>query len=99
VKVRHYFLPENSLRPLYLSLTSPATSCAEVQYVVSGVRVGHEIGRTSFLRPGANERVNLGKLDAGPQVIFVSAVGKIGGCNTGRMLEWFVDVEVTSKEK
>ena len=80
-----------------IKFTAPSTHCSAVNYQVwATYNPDLMLGRTrNFLEPGQSEIVPIGDDFArGLQVVNVRALGKIGGCNTGRMSGWSAMVEV-----
>ena len=80
-----------------IKFTAPSTHCSAVNYQVwATYNPDLMLGRTrNFLEAGQSEIVPIGNEFArGLQVINVRALGKVGGCNTGRMSGWSAIVEV-----
>lgn len=80
-----------------LKFTAPTMHCSAVNYQVYATYDPNRLlGRTrDFLEPGQSEIVPIGNdLARGLQVVNVRALGKVGGCNTGRMSGWSAMVEV-----
>ena len=98
-QIYYYFLSEQPTRVTYLKVTAPAKQCSDVQYIVYGGEGRREMGRTPFLAPGQKSKVRLGNLSAGVQTVFIGAVGKVGGCNKGRLVEFGADVEAVIEDK
>jgi hypothetical protein len=79
-----------------LKFTAPTTHCSAVNYqAYATYDVNHLLGRTrNFLEPGQSEIVPIGNDFArGLQVVTIRVLGKVGGCNTGRMSGWSATVE------
>jgi hypothetical protein len=80
-----------------LKFTAPTMHCSAVNYQVYATYDPNLLlGKTrNFLEPGQSEIVPIGNDFArGLQVVNVRALGKVGGCNTGRMQGWSATVEV-----
>lgn len=80
-----------------IRFTAPSMHCSAVNYqVYATYNPNLMLGRTrDFLEPGQSEIVPIGNDFArGMQVINVRGLGKVGGCNQGRMSGWSADVEV-----
>lgn len=80
-----------------IKFTAPSTHCSAVNYQVwATYNPDLMLGRTrNFLEAGQSEIVPIGDDFArGLQIINVRALGKVGGCNTGRMSGWSAIVEV-----
>lgn len=61
------------------------------QYVGQGYKF---IGNTGFLNPGQRTNINLRRAVNGRYNFKVTAEGKRGGCNKGRVYSWAVDLEL-----
>jgi hypothetical protein len=80
-----------------LKFTAPPTHCSAVNYqVYATYDLNHLLGRTqNFLEPGQSEIVPVGNDYArGTQVVAIRVLGKVGGCNQGRMSGWSGLVEL-----
>jgi len=82
-----------------LILSLPRSSCSSVRYFVSGGE-GNErqfFGVTPFLNPGESfNYISLGRnLARGTQTVRIFAEGRLGGCNTGRLGAWTVEVDAS----
>ena len=90
-----------------LALTVPEQQCSDIQYVISisGAsarangrrRIGSpylvEVWRTVWLSAGATDSTILTGV-ASP-ILYVSAVGREGGCNQGSLVSWGVGVALS----
>ena len=77
----------------YVRLRAPRTHCSDVMYTISSGDGARFLGHTEFLQPGRTQAVEVGdNLEAGDQVVQIRATGKIGGCNTGVMQSWAVEI-------
>ena len=81
-----------------VQLMAPTTHCSRVKYIVwrgdgsPMVDFRTALGQTEFLDPGRSSWVRIGnQLARGLQVVRITAVGQVGGCNTGAMGSWAVD--------
>ena len=80
-----------------LKITAPPTHCSAVNYqVYATYDLNRLLGRTqNFLEPGQSEIVPVGNDYArGLQVVAIRVLGKVGGCNQGRMSGWSGLVEL-----
>ncbi|MEN9227150.1 MAG: hypothetical protein Q6L50_09465 [Gloeomargarita sp. GMQP_bins_120] len=79
----------------FMQLRAPASHCSDVKYIVttsSGQR-----WETGFLAPGQQAAVELGRgFPRGHHALQISAVGRLGGCNVGRLGSWGVIAGVGS---
>ncbi|MBP6012091.1 MAG: hypothetical protein KBA31_07675 [Alphaproteobacteria bacterium] len=79
-----------------IKFTAPPTHCSDVNYQVYATYEDRLLGRTrAFLAAGQSEIVPIGNDFArGLQVVNIRALGKVGGCNQGRMHSWAALVEL-----
>ncbi len=67
--------------------------CQKPQRLALTVRIdGRTLGRTDWLLPGQSQNVSLGKLAKGERLLNMTATGREGGCNEGRLESWGVDL-------
>ena len=76
-----------------LELAAPSTHCSDVRYdVLDSSRTF--IGSTRFLRPGEMAIANLdAAFPAGSVRVIIRGWGRVGGCNTGQMHSYGVEVK------
>ena len=90
-----------------LTLTAPIQHCSDVQYIIStsGSGIGSigkrstylvEIWRSAWLSGGASDSDTLTG-GIGP-ILYISAVGREGGCNQGTLGSWGVGVAIGRNE-
>jgi len=90
---RFVFQSDGPEVPFFVTVTAPATHCSDVSYMM--FRPGEEasIGFSDRMAPGASQTVEIGAgFGPGEAVIEVAAIGHIGGCNTGAIQSWAVDI-------
>jgi hypothetical protein len=80
-----------------LELQAPATHCSHVTYLIYGTFIDPPafIARTSGPGLAAGESHNVLMPVAWPKGkhrVLIEAVGHLGGCNTGRIESWGVNV-------
>lgn len=79
----------------YLGVVVPGKYCSPFS-----VRVyidGRYLGATDVLSPGAEQVFRLGKIAPGNHQLVLSAMGSEGGCNTGTLRDWGVDLELSNR--
>jgi hypothetical protein len=80
-----------------IQVKAPTGHCSAVRYFTmiaqgDGVR----IVQSEFLNAGQSSYLSLGNnLPRGRHSVTIGAVGKVGGCNTGRLGSWSVDAQAT----
>jgi hypothetical protein len=79
----------------YLGIAVPAKYCSP--FAVQVYIDGRYLGTTGVLRPGSEQVVGLGKLKPGNHQLVLSALGAEGGCNTGTLRDWGVDLELSNR--
>ena len=80
-----------------VKITAPPGHCSAVNYqVYATYDQNHLLGRTrDFLNAGQNEIVPIGSEYArGLQIVEIRVLGKVGGCNQGRMSGWGAHLEL-----
>ncbi|MCU0828203.1 MAG: hypothetical protein MUE52_12550 [Tabrizicola sp.] len=80
----------------FLTLRAPETHCSDVVYTAWYPGENWSRGFTRQLRPGESDNVVIGRgYGPGEAVVHISAIGIVGGCNTGVMQSWAVDVSAS----
>lgn len=76
--------------PVTINVKAPTSHCSDTNYTVIpafGSRVS-----TGFLKPGQSKPVALGRLARGTHALLITATGRNGGCNAGRLGSWGVEI-------
>jgi hypothetical protein len=77
----------------FLTLRAPDSHCSKVVYSVYFAGENWSRGFTGQLAPGDSENVVIGRgYGAGTAQVQIAALGIVGGCNTGQMGSWAVEV-------
>ena len=80
--------------PVRVRLQTPSSHCSDVRYTVTPALGPSQT--TAFLTPPqanpatASQVVNLGPLVKGDHAFLITATGRVGGCNSGRLGSWGV---------
>lgn len=75
-----------------IELTAPTTHCSKVAYQVWSENGRGFLGQSKTLNPGQTFTAGIGDgFAAGVQRVRITAIGFVGGCNTGVMQSWGVD--------
>jgi len=73
-------------------LEVPTSYCSDT---LLDVRINNRVvGKTAWLGPGGSQEISLGKLTKGMNTLSVNATGRPGGCNSGQLENWGVDITV-----
>jgi hypothetical protein len=82
-----------------LKIKAPNRHCSAVQYSLNWKDSKRsQTATTRFLNREESETIKLGrKFSAGKHVITIGATGQEGGCNSGALLAWGVEVTATPK--
>lgn len=77
----------------YLTLTAPASHCSDVAYLIFQPGAERTIGFSTRMAPGQSQNVVIGRgFGPGAATVEIGAIGYVGGCNTGAIGSWAVDV-------
>jgi Protein of unknown function (DUF3421) len=76
-----------------IKLTAPSTHCSAVSYEVLH---GGFSQKTRFLQPGESTQVRVRLSKGADYQLIIKAIGKNGGCNTGRLASWGVKAGLDS---
>lgn len=79
----------------YLDVFIPTKYCSPMAISVN--LDGTNVGKTEWLSPGDSGPITLGLMEPGSHSIRMTAIGKEGGCNTGSLENWGVDLTLTNR--
>ena len=77
----------------FMALTAPASHCSDVSYILYRPGNPNAIGFTTRQAPGETQNIGIGTgFGPGEAKIDIGAIGYVGGCNTGAIGSWAVEV-------
>ncbi len=80
----------------FLSLTAPASHCSDVSYILYRPGNPNAVGFTTRQAPGETQNIEIGTgFGPGEVSIEIGAIGYVGGCNTGTIGSWAVEVNAS----
>jgi hypothetical protein len=79
----------------YLDMLVPAGNCSPTAYLLTWD--GNTLGWTDWLKPGQAATVALGRFPPGSHALGISALGRLGGCNKGSLVNWELELTLTNK--
>lgn len=92
------FTPPSPGSTMMMKITAPAAHCSEITYLVHRFGSSEPIAVIERLKPGNRKRVSLGADWAeGQNSVTLTAVGHVGGCNTGTLLSWGAEVQIAPR--
>jgi hypothetical protein len=88
--------PETSF---VIEVTAPATHCSDITYLFLRSGKDEPIAMSSRMSAGQSEKHFIGNgWEPGEHIIWIAALGHVGGCNTGEMHSWGGDVTIAPQD-
>ncbi len=92
------FTPPSPATEMMLKLTAPAAHCSQITYLIHRFGSTDPVAMIERLKPGTTKRVSLGGDWAeGQNSVTVTAVGHVGGCNTGVLGSWGAETQIVAR--
>lgn len=93
------FTPPTPATEMILTIKAPSTHCSQVTYLINRLPGSSEpIATLKELKPGERKRVKLGAdWNDGENFLTISAIGHVGGCNTGVLGSWGAETAIAPR--
>lgn len=83
------FTPPSTRSEMVLRITAPRTHCSEISYILHRFGSSDPVAIVERVKPGERKTVSLGSgWPVTVNSVTLTAVGHIGGCNTGTLVSW-----------
>jgi hypothetical protein len=79
----------------YLEMLVPPGNCSPTAYLLTWD--GNTLGWTDWLKPGQSAIVAMGRFPPGNHALGISALGRLGGCNKGSLINWELELTLSNK--
>lgn len=90
VQLLSHYVPRETFT---LKLTAPASHCSDVRYFLRAARPDYPpFAATSWLSRGQSQELRIDGLVH--RDIHIGAEGRVGGCNSGKISGWGVDLDI-----